>query len=129
MKLRTIVSITASAPDPDQIVRDLVEDPARIPGVVRQMVKYAERLLEARPLIEKAKRRIEVENRTLVEANQKRQRKTTAKYELIRQFAGAIISANLKLQRASANCLAIKIHKLRPDWSIRTIRRALAFEK
>jgi hypothetical protein len=58
-------------------------------------------------------------------ANQKKQRETTIKYKAIRKFAEQVIAEDPKLRRASPTRLARKIYKLKPDWSARTIRRAL----
>jgi hypothetical protein len=128
-KDKSKVTITALAPDADQVEQELKDDPARIPGTIRGFIKYAARLREAAPLIQKGKKRAELEKRTIAETNQKSRREATAKYEKIRKFAGQIIAVDPRLQRASANRLAIKIHKLKPDWSERTIRRALAPQK
>jgi hypothetical protein len=84
--------------------------------------------LEGWYLAVKAKKRVETKAH-LEAANRKRQHGTTAKYKAIRNFAGQVIAADPKLARASANRLAIKIHKQRPDWPERTIRRALAAKK
>jgi hypothetical protein len=126
------ITIREIAPDPDQIEEWIKDDPAypaRLSRFVQASVKHIARRLEDAPLIQKGKKRAEVEKHTIVEANQKRQRKAAVKYEKIRKFAGEIIDADPKLQRASANRLAIKIHKQRPEWPERTIRRALAPKK
>jgi hypothetical protein len=115
------VVITERAPSGDEILQYLKRDPAQQPRVIEQLANGNARLLEARPLIQKA----EIAKRTIAEANQKSQRDAAAKYQTIRKFAGQVIAADPKLQRATANRLAKVIHKRRPDWSERTIRRAL----
>jgi hypothetical protein len=119
------VSITQIVPDPDETVQLLIKGPARLPGFVRQSIKFNARLVEAAPLIQKGLKHTEAEAKGLKAENQKRRREAAVKYETIRKFAEQVIAADPKLQRANANRLAIKIHKQRPDWSERTIRRAL----
>jgi hypothetical protein len=123
------VRITEKAPDADQLLPHLIKDPALLSRFVQASVKHIARRLEDTPLIQKAKKRAEIEKHTIVEANQKRQREAAGKYEKIRKFARQIIDDDPKLQRARTNRLAIKIHKQRPEWSERTIRRALAPKK
>jgi hypothetical protein len=113
------VQITEKAPKAEQIEQLIKNDPARLPGIVRHWIKDRERIIL---FIEKAKKRIEP-------ASQGKQRKTAAKYEMIRRFDRQLIAADPKLQRASTNQRAIKIHKQRPDWPVRTIRRALTTSK
>ena len=117
--MKTKVTIRERAPKAEQIQQLIKDDPKRLPGIVRQWIKDRERVIL---FIEKAKKRIKP-------ANQERQRKTDAKYEMIRKFHRQLIAADPKLQRASVNHLAKKILKQRPDWGHRTIRRALSSKK
>jgi hypothetical protein len=81
------------------------------------------------PVIRKALARTNVEDATIGEGNKRARRKASAKYEEIRKFARQVIAANPKLQGATPNRLAKKIHKMKSNWSVRTIRRALAPSK
>jgi hypothetical protein len=80
---------------------------------------------EASPLIRSGLKRA----KGLKAENQKKQHAAAAKYEMIQRVAKQLITANPKLQRASPNRLAIKIHKQQPHWPERTIRRALTPKK
>ena len=66
------VSITTTAPDPDQVAQELRGDPTRIAGAVRTLIRYRNRLVEAAPLIQAAKKRAESAKRTIEEFNKTR---------------------------------------------------------
>jgi hypothetical protein len=59
------VSITEVPPDADQIVPQLLKDPARISRFIRQSIKHSARLIEAAPLIQKAKQNAESRKRAI----------------------------------------------------------------
>jgi hypothetical protein len=63
------VSITEVPPDADQIVQQLIKDPARY---ARLLVKYSARQIEAAPLIQKGKKRAESAKRSFEEFNKNR---------------------------------------------------------
>jgi hypothetical protein len=84
--------------------------------------EFLERTL---PAALKTKKRAEVVAKTIGASNQQKRHNAAIKYAAIRNFARQVIDADSKLRRASPNRLAIKIHKLKPGWSVRTIRRAL----
>jgi hypothetical protein len=115
MKRYTRVQIAEKAPKAEQIEQLIKDNSAQLPKIIQAFAKYSARLIEVKKRIKPA--------------NQERQRKTAIKYEMIRRFAGQLITADPKLQRASANHLAKKIHKQRPHWPDRTIRRALSSKK
>src|SRR5262245_15868489 len=73
---KTKVSITEKAPDADQIVQQLIKDPARLRATVQQLIKHNARLIEVRPLIEKAKRRAEDSRREIKKVNENQREKT-----------------------------------------------------
>jgi hypothetical protein len=72
------VSIKEVAPDADQLLEQLKENPAQIPGTVRQLIKHAARLIEVAPLIQKGKKRAETEAKTLGKAREDSKRQADA---------------------------------------------------
>jgi hypothetical protein len=116
------VSITEVPPDADQIVQQLIKDPARY---ARLLVKYSARQIDDAPYIQKGKKRAELETKTIAAANQKRQREAAAKHQEIRKIADGIIAENPQLRRATRYRLAKKIHEADRRFSVRTIQRAL----
>lgn len=121
------VSITEVAPDPDQVAQELIKDPARLTGAVRTLIRWGARLSEAAPLIQKGKKRAEVE----AKLNQRKQREAAAKYEEINQAALDLIIKDPRLGRAKPYKLAKLLIQKFPQrgWSIRTIQRALSRKK
>jgi hypothetical protein len=114
------VSFKEVPPDADQLVQHLRKDPARYTELV---VKYSKRQIEDAPYVQKGKKRGELETKTIVPANQKKQREKDAKYQEIRDLAGDI---RAKFPLRSAYALARQINKLYPTrFKIRTIQRAL----
>jgi hypothetical protein len=76
----------------------------------------------------KARKRAEIEKRTIVEANQKRQREAAAKSQDIKARARVLIAVDARLSR-KPYVLAQRLRKLLlkqgKDYSIKTIVRAL----
>jgi hypothetical protein len=121
------VSITQVAPDPDQLAQELRKDPARLTGVVRTLIRYSARLVEAAPLIQKGKKRAELEARL----SEEKQREAAAKYEEIKQAAHGLMIKDPRLRRAGPYKLAKQLIEKFPHrgWSVRTIQRALSRKK
>jgi hypothetical protein len=126
------VSITEVAPDADQIVKLLKDDPARLPGFVRQSVKHSARLIEAAPLIEKGKRRIEAEKHLGV-ANLKRSQNAQAERRKYRDIIVRLYGKKPELRRASRERLAREVKAVLARQGItkstKTIKRALPPKK
>jgi hypothetical protein len=121
------VSITQAAPDPDQVAQELRKDPARLTGAVRTLIRYRARLVEAAPLIQKGKKRAELE----AKLSEEKQREAAAKYDEIKQAARDLIIKDPRLRRAKPYKLAKQLIEKFPQrgWSIRTIQRALSRKK
>jgi hypothetical protein len=121
------VSITEVVPDDDQLVQELRKDPARLAGIFRTLKRWGARLSEAAPLIQKGKKRAELE----AKLSEEKQREAAAKYKEIKQAAGNLIIKDPRLRRAKPYKLAKQLIRKFPQrgWSIRTIQRALSSKK
>ena len=109
MEATAKVSFKEVPPDADQLVQHLRKDPARYAEL---LVKYSKRQIEDAPYVQKGKKRAELETKTIVPANQKKQREKDAKYQEIIDLA-VEMRAKYPLLR-SAYALAKKINKLNP---------------
>jgi hypothetical protein len=92
------------------------------------------KLLEAVPLIRKARKRAEVEDKTIKAGNQKRQREAEANHQLYRDIAEKLIANNRRLRKATPNRVAQLVEKELQAMSkkpptTRTILRALLPKK
>jgi len=127
------ISITEVAPNPDQVVQLLKDEPARLAGFVRQSLKHSARLIEARPLIEKAKKRAEVEKRTIARANLDRKRTAETGRQKYRDIVEKLYTQKPGLKRASREQLAQEVKAVLAQRGIRvstkTILRALPPKK
>lgn len=127
------VSITEVAPDPDQIEEWIKDDPARLSGFVRQSVKHMARLIEARPLIEKGKKRAEVERRTIAKANLDRRRTAKTSRQKYRDIVVRLYELRPELKRATRDRLAQEVQAVLAKRgfpvSTKTILRALRPKK
>jgi predicted RNase H-like nuclease (RuvC/YqgF family) len=77
------VSITEVAPDADQIVKRLTEEPARLLGVAKQLIRYSARLSEAAPLFRAAEKRAAA----IGPGNELRKQKAKDLHQKIREVA------------------------------------------
>ena len=97
------------------------DEPARLAGFVRQSIKHSERLIEARPLIEKAKKRAEVEKRTIAKANLDRKRTAETGRQKYRDIVEKLYAQKPALKRASRERLAQEVQAvLDASWISKT---------
>lgn len=116
------VTVTEVAPDADQIVGQLLKAPAQLRGLIQ-------RHLEARPLIEKGKRRAE----QLAGENLKRSQAAQADRQKYREIALRLCEFKPELKQASREELAREVQTVLRRAGIskttKTILRALPPKK
>ena len=130
-KITAMVTITAKAPDPDQIVELLTKDPARLPGFVQQSLKHNSRLREAAPLIQKIRQNAENRKRAIERVNESKQQSAQRAKSIAIEIANRLMQqeSELRLPRKTSK-LAERIRVRWPQCGIpkpgeRTIRRWL----
>src|SRR5262249_2008691 len=112
----------------DQI-EEWITDPANRSKFAQQFVKYA----EDAPLIEKAKKRAEVEKHTIAKANLERKQVAQADHQMYRDIVLKLIRQKPELRLASQERLAQEVREVLA-WrgikkSTRTIKRGLPPQK
>jgi DNA-binding PucR family transcriptional regulator len=108
------VEITEVAPNADQIEQLIKDEPARLPGFVRQSLKQSARLIEAKPLFRAAEKRAAA----VGPRNEQTKQNAKADYQKIREVAR-------ELRRPRRKQLQAELSKRGLSVSIKTISRAL----